>query len=211
MYVKVIFVVFVLFDIALIVGNNVPLTVEALTIDPLFQIISTMSSTGYTVANLEDWGLFVLSLIFIMMFFGACAGSTSGGAKLDRALYLFKNSRNELYRCIYPNHILSVNVNGKTVPPEIINKVLVFLCLYVVVILGGVVALTAMDVPLIDSFFASFSCMSNTGFGPDITGYGSSFSLIPDLGKWVLSFIMLTGRLEVFTVLVLFAPGFWRK
>ena len=211
MYVKVIFVLFILFDLALVSGSGIQLTVEALTIDPLFQIISTISSTGYAVANLSDWGLFILSLIFVMMFFGACAGSTSGGAKLDRAIYLFKNSRNELYRCIYPNHILSVGINGKTMAPEVINKVMVFLWLYVIVIVAGGMALAAMDVPLVDSFFASFSCVSNTGLAPEITGYGGQFNLIPDLGKWVLSFLMLTGRLEVFTVLVLFAPGFWHK
>lgn len=210
-YLKVILIMFVLFDLALAFNHLVPDTIEAYTIDPLFQIVSTMTSTGYTVSNFESWGVFILALEFLMMFFGACAGSTSGGAKIDRALFLIKNSRNELYRCIYPNHILSVNINGSTMTPELINKVLAFLCLYVMVIVAGGTLLTLTGVPLIDSFFSAFSCVSNTGLGAGVTGYGGSYELIPAAGKWILSLLMLTGRLEIFTVLVLFIPSFWRK
>ena len=95
--------------------------------------------------------------------------------------------------------------------PEVINKVLVFISLYILVIVLGGVALTIFEVPLVDSFFASFSCVSNIGLGPDITGYGGNYDLIPDAGKWILSMLMLTGRLEIFTILVLFTPGFWHK
>lgn len=211
LYVKVIAVLFVLFDLSLLFNDYIVRDIETFTIDPLFQIVSTMSSTGYTVAHLQDWGLFILSLVFVMMFFGACAGSTSGGAKLDRALFLWKNARNELYRCVYPNHILAVNINGKTVTPEVINKVLVFMCLYLLVIVVGGAALTLFDVPLVDSFFSAFSCVSNTGLGAGVTGYGGDYDLIPDGGKWILSLLMLTGRLEIFTILVLFTPGFWHK
>lgn len=210
-YLIVILIMFVMFDLALAFNHLVPDTIEAYTIDPLFQIVSTMTSTGYTVSNFESWGVFILALEFLMMFFGACAGSTSGGAKIDRALFLLKNSRNELYRCIYPNHILSVNINGSTMTPELINKVLAFLCLYVMVIVAGGTLLTLTGVPLVDSFFSAFSCVSNTGLGAAVTGYGGSYELIPAAGKWILSLLMLTGRLEIFTVLVLFIPSFWSK
>lgn len=210
-YLIVILIMFVMFDLALAFNHLVPDTIEAYTIDPLFQIVSTMTSTGYTVSNFESWGVFILALEFLMMFFGACAGSTSGGAKIDRALFLLKNSRNELYRCIYPNHILSVNINGSTMTPELINKVLAFLCLYVMVIVAGGTLLTLTGVPLVDSFFSAFSCVSNTGLGAGVTGYGGSYELIPAAGKWILSLLMLTGRLEIFTVLVLFIPSFWSK
>ena len=142
------------------------------------------------------------------MFFGACAGSTSGGAKIDRALLLWKNSRNELYRCIYPNHILSVNSNGRTMSPELVNKVGVFLCLYVLVIVVGGIILSSMGLAVHQAFFSAFSCVSNTGLSTVETG---SFAAVSDGGKWVLSLLMLTGRLEVFTVLVLFTPTFWSK
>ncbi|MBD5186036.1 MAG: TrkH family potassium uptake protein [Bacteroidales bacterium] len=183
----------------------------SVTVEPLFEIISAMTSTGYNVTDYELWGAFTLSLIFFMMFFGACAGSTSGGAKIDRLLYLVKNLHNEIYRCVHPNSILAVRVNGQVMSQEVVSKVIAFLCLYVLTIAVGGVVLTALGIPLVDAFFSAFSCISNVGFGAGLTGYGSSYDTIPDLGKWVLSLIMLIGRLEVFTVMILFSPGFWRK
>lgn len=170
-----------------------------------------MSSTGFEVADFGTWGTFVLAVTFVLMFFGACAGSTSGGAKLDRLIYMLKNCRNEIERCIHPNNILTVRVNGKVIPHDTVSKVIAFLCLYVLIILGGGIALTAMGLPLIDSFFSAFTCISNTGLSAGVTGYGGTFAIVPDAGKWLLSFIMLTGRLELFTVLLLFTPSFWHK
>lgn len=181
------------------------------TIYPLFQIISTITSTGLSVCNFENWGPFILALMFVLMFTGSCAGSTSGGAKIDRMLFLVKNSRNELYRCIHPNTITSVRINHKVVSPDIVSKVIAFLCIYVIVIMVGGIILTATGLPLIDSFFSALSCVSNTGFGAGVTGYGGSFDIIPASGKWVLSMLMLIGRLELFTVLILFTRGFWTK
>lgn len=182
------------------------------TIYPLFQIISTITSTGLSVCDFRLWGPFVIALMMILMFTGACAGSTSGGAKIDRMLLLVKNSRNELYRCIHPNAITSVRINQKVISPDMVSKVIAFFCIYVMVILTGGIILCAIGMPLIESFFSSFSCVSNTGFGSEIaTGAGSSFSQIPATGKWVLSSLMLIGRLEIFTVLILFTRGFWKK
>lgn len=185
--------------------------IKSVTLDPLFQIISMMSSTGFEVADFGTWGTFVLAVTFVLMFFGACAGSTSGGAKLDRLIYMLKNCRNEIERCIHPNNILTVRVNGKVIPHDTVSKVIAFLCLYVLIILVGGIALTAMGMPLIDSFFSAFTCISNTGLSAGVTGYGGTFAIVPDAGKWLLSFIMLTGRLELFTVLLLFTPSFWHK
>lgn len=210
-YVGTILALLILFDISLVQNPLVPDKVESYTIDPLFMIISMMSSTGYTLNGVGNWGLFIFSLILIMMFVGACAGSTSGGSKLDRSIYLWKNARNELYRCIYPNHILSVNINGRTITPEITNKVMVFLSLYIVVILAGGIVLSINGIPLQDAFFSSFSCVSNTGLCNGFSGLGESYAVVPDAGKWVLSLLMLTGRLEIFTVLLLFTPGFWNR
>ena len=210
-YVAAILVLLILFDMSLVMNPLVPDRVESYTIDPLFMIVSMMSSTGYTLNGISDWGLFIFALILVMMFVGACAGSTSGGSKLDRSIYLWKNARNELYRCIYPNHILSVNVNGRTISPEIINKVMVFMSLYVIVIIVGGIVLSINGIPLADAFFSSFSCVSNTGLCNGFSGLGDSYSVVPDAGKWVLSLLMLTGRLEIFTVLLLFTPGFWNR
>jgi trk system potassium uptake protein TrkH len=106
---------------------------------------------------------------------------------------------------------MSVRVNGKVVSNDIVGKVIAFLCIYMLLISIGGTAMAAMGVPIIDAFFSAFSCMSNTGLGAGITGYGGSYEMLPDAAKWLLSFLMLTGRLEIFTVLLLFAPSFWRK
>lgn len=184
---------------------------QDLTINPVFQIISTITSTGFTPTNFENWGPFVLALVMVLMLFGACAGSTSGGAKIDRLLFLIKNCRNEIYRCIYPHAIMSVRVNGRVVSSDIVNKVIAFLCIYMLLIVAGGIIICAMGVPIIDAFFSAFSCMSNTGLGAGITGFGGSYDMLPDAAKWVLSALMLTGRLEIFTVLLMFTPSFWRK
>lgn len=106
---------------------------------------------------------------------------------------------------------MSVRINGKVVAPELVTKVIAFLCLYVLLIMAGGILLTAFGIPLVDSFFSAFSCISNTGLGAGVTGYGSSYEIIPDVGKWVLALLMLIGRLELFTVLILFTRSFWRK
>ena len=192
-------------------ANNQVHDWQSVTIDPLFQIVSTITSTGLTVGNFENWGSFVIALTFLLMFFGASAGSTSGGAKIDRILFLVKNIRNEIYRCLHPNAICTVRVNGKVLSIELVNKVIAFLCIYVLLIVFGGIILTAIGIPLVDAFFSAFSCIGNTGLGAGVTGYGGSYDIIPDMGKWVLALLMLMGRLELFTVLLLFSRTFWRK
>lgn len=209
-YLGTVAVMLVLFIISIIATGAVRSS-DDLWINPLFAIVSTITSTGYSVANFEKWGPFVLSLTFLMMFCGASAGSTSGGAKIDRVLFLVKNCRNEIFRCIYPNNIRPVKINGKIVNPDLVNKVIAFLCIYMILVCVGGTVLTAMGLPPVDSFFSAFSCLSNTGLGAGVTGYGGSYSLVPEGGKWLLSLLMLIGRLEIFTVLVLFVPGFWRR
>ena len=209
-YLGVVGVTFVIFVIAIVARGHFD-SWESVTVDPLFMIISTITSTGYAVVNFEAWGTFVLTLIFVLMFFGACAGSTSGGAKIDRIIYLAKNIRNELDRCVHPNTMMPVTVGGKIMSPEIVNKVIAFLCIYVLLILFGGIVLTAFGIPLVDAFFSAFSCVGNTGLGAGVTGYGSNYDVIPDVGKWVLSVLMLIGRLEIYTVLILFTKSFWRK
>ena len=191
--------------------NGQATSIKSVTLDPLFQIVSMISSTGFEVPEFGSWGTFILSMVMVLMFFGACAGSTSGGAKIDRLIYMLQNCRNEIERCIHPNNILTVRVNGKVIPHETVSKVIAFLCLYVLIIFAGGIVLTAMGLPLIDAFFSTFTCISNTGLSAGVTGYGSTFSIIPDAGKWLLAMIMLIGRLELFTVLLIFTPTFWKK
>lgn len=209
-YLGIIFVCYILFVCAIFYHGQA-YSIKSVTLDPLFQIISTITSTGYEVSDFSNWGTFALSLVFALMFFGACAGSTSGGAKIDRLIYLLKNCRNEIVRCVHPNNILTVRVNGRVIPHETVSKVIAFLCLYVMIIMVGGIVLCALGLPLVDSFFSAFSCISNTGLGAGVTGYGGSYAIVPDVGKWFLAIIMMIGRLELFTVLILFTPTFWKK
>lgn len=182
-----------------------------LTIDPLFQAVSIISSTGLTEPDFSDWGPISIIVLVILMFMGACAGSTSGGAKIDRIIVLFKFIKNEFYKMMHPNAVTTVSINGKGISYVAVQKVLAFLFLYIIVIIAGGSILVLTGIPLKDSFFCSLSAISNTGLGTDITGIAGNYAAIPDLAKWILAFIMLIGRLELYTILLLFTPAFWKK
>ena len=179
--------------------------------DTFFTCIAAISSTGYCVTNYENWGPFVMLLLMVLMFCGSCAGSTAGGAKIDRIILLLKNTKNEFYRVLHPNSVTTVRVNSKVVPNQAVMKVIAFLCIYLMLFVVGGVIITALGLPAIDAMFASLSAISNIGLGIGVTGPEGSFSMLPDAAKWVMSCLMLVGRLELFTVLVLLSKDFWVK
>lgn len=155
-YIKIIILAYVAIVIVILRHSN-DFSVSHLVINPLFQIVTTITSTGLTVDDFEKMGSFVMSILFILMFFGACAGSTSGGAKIDRLLFLLKNTNNELYRSLHPNAIRSVRINGSIISPDIVEKVIAFLCIYVMIIIVGGIALTACrNVRLCDALHSFF-------------------------------------------------------
>ena len=180
-------------------------------LDPLFQSVSLLSSTGIIEPDFKMWGAVSVVVLIIMMLMGACAGSTAGGAKIDRFVVLFKFLRNEFYKMMHPGAVTTVTLNGKGTPQPIVMKTLAFLFLYLIIIILGGVALSLMGLDLSDGFFCALQAISNTGLGSDATGVNGDYSLVPDAAKWLLSFIMLVGRLELFTVLLVFMPSFWRK
>ncbi|MCH5224442.1 MAG: TrkH family potassium uptake protein [Muribaculaceae bacterium] len=212
----IIWYLFFIFFFAVVLALNVLVTGlmenwEDVTIDPLFQTVSLITSTGLVEPDFYDWGALPVVLLVIMMIMGACAGSTSGGAKIDRFVVLFKFVRNEFHKLMHPNAITTVTLNHKGTPSPILMKTLAFLFLYVAVIVAGGTFLVLLDIPLKDSFFISLSAVSNTGLGTDITGLNGNFALLPDVAKWFVALLMLVGRLELFTILILFFPSFWRK
>lgn len=186
-------------------------SISDITIDPLFQAVSTISSTGASEHDFMDWGPLATIVLVVMMFIGACAGSTSGGAKLDRVVILFKFIRNEFFKLMHPNNVTTVSMNGKGTSYVMVQKVLAFLCLYVMVIFAGGTLLVFTGLGLRESFFFSLSCISNTGISTDIVGVGAGISALSDVAKWILSAVMLIGRLELYTVLLIFTPYFWEK
>lgn len=209
-YVAIIFICYLLLCLNVWLRGLVN-EVADLTIDPLFQAVSILSSTGLTEPDFHDWGPVAIVVLIGMMFMGACAGSTSGGAKIDRFIILFRFIKNEFYKMMHPSTVTTVIINGKGTPNAIVMKTLAFLFLYVMVITVGGSILVLDGLPLKDSFFVSLSAVSNTGIGTGITGLNGNYSYVPALSKWALSIMMLVGRLELFTILLLFVPSFWKK
>lgn len=209
-YLWIILVAYGIFTINIIVRGLIK-DVSDVTIDPLFQAVSILSSTGLTEPDFNDWGPVSVIVLTIMMIMGACAGSTSGGAKIDRFIILVKFLKNEFYRMMHPNAIRTVVINGKGTPQAILMKTLAFLFMYIILVTAGAVGLMICNLPLKDAFFCALSAVSNTGLGTDITGVAGNYSHVSDLAKWLLSFLMLTGRLELYTILLIFTPGFWKR
>ena len=193
----------------LIINNNQ--TTESSFRDTSFSIISILSSTGFVTVNYESWAPFFSEVFLILLLFGACAGSTSGGVKMVRYQLLIKNSLLELKRLIHPNAVILVRQNGKAVQADIISKVGAFILLYFLIFGVSSILLTILGMNLISSMGAVAACLANIGPGLDTTGPVTNFSSVPFLGKWILSFVMLLGRLEIFTILILFSPAFWKK
>lgn len=177
----------------------------------LFTIVSGITSTGFAVDNFCNWGPAFFIIICICMFFGGCAGSTAGGAKITRLILLFKNTDNEFYRQIHPTAIRPVRFNGKVVSHDLISKVLAFIVVYILIIAVSAMILSLMNMTIDEAIGISLSAMGNCGFGFGRMNPDSNFIILPTLGKWILIFDMLIGRLEIFTVLILFSPYFWKK
>lgn len=201
-YCKVIGVMTLIFGVLIMLNVRTMGWGEA-ALNALFQVVSTITSTGYTIGNYLAWGPACMMMILLLMMVGGCAGSTSGGAKLDRIITVNRYVRNEIYRFIHPNVIKGVSVSGNVLSSDIINKTVAFILIYIGIIVIGAIALSILGLPYIDSFYTSVSCTGNTGLGGE-------YVAVPDVGKWILSFLMLTGRLEIYSVIVLFSKTFWK-
>lgn len=186
-------------------------SIESSFRDTAFSIISILSSTGFATVDYQIWAPFFTEVFLILLLFGACAGSTSGGVKMVRYQLLLKNSLLELKRLIHPQAVIPVRQNGKAVQPDIIAKIGAFVLLYLFIFGIGSVILAITGLDSTSAMGSVAACLANIGPGLNVTGPVSNYSSISDLGKWVLGFIMLLGRLEIFTILILFSPSFWKK
>lgn len=209
-YVCFIFIAYLMLTVNIIL-HGLAIHADDITIDPLFQAVGTITSTGLSEPDFDKWGALSTIVLVILMFIGACSGSTSGGAKIDRIIVLLKFLKNEFFKMMHPNNVTAVAINGRGIKLGLVQKVLAFLCLYVMVIFLSGTLLVMIGVSLRESFFYSLSAISNTGLGTDTVGIGEGFSSLPDAAKWILSLVMLTGRLELYTVLLIFTPYFWNK
>lgn len=187
----------------LILLNVQTMSWEDAAMNALFQVVSTITSTGYTIGDYGAWGPASMMIILLLMMMGGCAGSTSGGAKLDRVIIVNRFVRNEVYRFIHPNIIKGISISSNVLPSDIITKTIAFILIYIGIMVVGAIALSIMGLSYFDSFYTAVSCTGNTGLGGE-------YVAVPDIGKWILSFLMLTGRLEIYSVIVLFSKTFWK-
>lgn len=179
--------------------------------DALFQVVSLMTTTGYATADYLMWVPFLSVVAFVVMFFGGSAGSTGGGIKIVRIVLLLKNSALEFKRLIHPNAVIPVRLNHHAVDRSVIMNVLAFVVFYMITFIVGTVIMSVLGLDLNTSMGAVIACLGNIGPGIGDVGPSSNFAFIPDAGKWFLSFFMLIGRLELFTVLILFSRAFWKN
>lgn len=187
------------------------ISVEQSFRDAAFQVVSIVTTTGYVTVDYLQWTPFLVILLLILMFSGGSAGSTGGGIKMMRILLLFKNSLLELKRLIHPKAVIPVRFNHKGVSSQIISNILAFVVLYMMITGISIIIMGLLGSDLESAFGAVAATLGNIGPGIGKVGPAENYYFLPDFGKWFLSFLMLLGRLELFTVLVLFSPSFWKK
>lgn len=176
----------------------------------LFQVISIMTTTGFVTSDYVAWPTINLVVLFILMFIGGCAGSTSGNIKVGRHLIMLQRVKIELKQMIHPKALISLRYGDRVLSEGFIINVLQFFFIYMMIILVGTLIMGALGLDLLTSFSTVVSCLGNVGPGFGSIGPTHNYAFIPDLGKYLLSIIMLLGRLEIYPMLILFLPDFWR-
>jgi trk system potassium uptake protein TrkH len=176
-----------------------------------YQAASFLSTTGSPAADYEQWPALAQAVIFLLMFVGGCSGSTAGGIKVIRHVVLFKQAAKEMRRFIYPRGIFSVQLNQKVGRKDVVYGVAAFTGIYMLVILVTTLVSAASGMDILSSFSAALAMTGNIGVGFGAVGPGHSFAAFPNYLKWFYSFVMIAGRLELWTVIVLFNPEYWRR
>lgn len=179
--------------------------------DTLFQVVSIITTTGYVTADYTSWAPFLTVIFFIFMFIGGSAGSTAGGMKVVRHTLLFKNSFLEMKRQLHPSAVIPVRLNGTAVSREITYNVLAFIMIYLLIYGLGVFTISFTGMDFETALGAVATSLGNIGPGLGAVGPVNTFSEVTPFGKWLLAFLMLLGRLELFTVMMLFSKSFWTR
>ena len=174
-----------------------------------FQVVSLQTSTGYLTADFSAWTGALPALLMLATFVGGCAGSTGGGIKVIRWLLVFKQGLVELRRLVHPSAEIPVKFANKPVPIRVMNAVAGFFAIYLVLFGGMMLLLMATGLDQVTAWSAIATSMNNTG--PALGGVSANFRDVPDAAKWICALAMLIGRLELFTLIILFTPDFWRK
>ena len=207
-FLKIILISVAILSIYLILNNQDQLNLRSI----FFNVISILSGTGYVNAQFDNWGGFSLILFLVLMFIGGCAGSTTCGVKIFRIQILVSFISNQLKKIVYPKGIFVLKYNQSPVDNKFISSIISFIYMYLVIffIITALLSLTGLD--FITSISGAATSISNVGPGlGSIIGPNGNFSSLPDISKWILSLGMILGRLELFAILVLFLPSFWRN
>jgi trk system potassium uptake protein TrkH len=187
--------------------HNLPETVQY----SLFQVTSILTTTGYGTADYEQWSFSSQFILFMLMFFGGCAGSTGGGIKMLRIHVLVKSVFAEITRLLHPHAVVPVRIGEQTVPREVVANIVGFFILFVLIFVISVFTMSAMGLDMATSFGSVAASLGNIGPGLGSVGPTDNYRHIPTPGKWFLTFLMLSGRLELYTVIILLSPSFWKK
>jgi trk system potassium uptake protein TrkH len=207
-FIKIIFFSVIILTIYLSLSNSNQLNLRSI----FFNVISILTGTGYVNAQFDNWGGFSLVLFLILMFIGGCAGSTTCGIKIFRIQILYSFISNQLKKIIYPKGIFILKYNQNAVDNKFVASIISFIYMYLVIffIITALLSLTGLD--FITSISGAATSISNVGPGLGSTiGPNGNFSTLPDVSKWILTLGMILGRLELFAILVLFLPSFWRN
>jgi trk system potassium uptake protein TrkH len=173
--------------------------------------LSVITTTGFVTADFTIWTSFLSVLFFIMMFMGASAGSTAGGVKIVRHIIMIKNGYLEFKRTLHPNAIIPVRYSGKAVTRGIVFNIMAFFILYLVVFVVGALVFSFLGIDMITSLGTTASSLGNVGPSFGALSPVHNYDSLPPFGKWWSAILMLLGRLELFTVLIIFTPYFWKN
>lgn len=192
---------------------TLPLGFEERFRTALFHVSTTITSTGFSAQRFDyvAWGAPYWMPTVVIMAIGACAGSTAGGIKVVRIIICAKSVFNEFILQLHPRAIVSVKLSGRVVPSDRVRRALAFIFIYILLVVIGMIAFTLLGSDADTGLGSSISMLSNVGPGTGSTGPASNFSHVPAVGKWMMSFYMLVGRLEVYSVLFLFLPQYWKE
>ncbi len=176
-----------------------------------FQVISIVTTTGFVTDNYELWPGFIQYLLLFLMFVGGCAGSTGGGIKNMRIMVLIRHVSAELHRLLHPRAIFTVRIGGRVLEREVISSVTAFFVMYIGLFALAALAMAALGLDVLTAIASVAATIGNIGPGLGTVGPSDNYAHIPIAGKWILSFCMLLGRLEIYTVMMIFVPGTWRR
>lgn len=182
---------------------------ENIHIHAVFQLISIATTTGLLTADLSSWPAYLPMLILLTSCIGGCAGSSGGGLKVIRVILIAKQGLRELKQLVHPNAVIPIKLKKKTVPNDILAAVWSFLAVYMLVFLLIVISLQASGLDFMTAYSATLASLNNMGVG--LGAVASNFAGPSDMAKWILCASMILGRLEIFTLLVLFSPAFWQR